>query len=102
MIVIKEPADFKRALAGLRIGHGALSTIMKRLGDDRPRQNIRRNLRRMAAGEARVSGEMRALLNVLDILRRANPDAYDQLRAPKDDCLDDDEAPEWQQEGFIR
>jgi hypothetical protein len=43
MIVIKGPADFTKALTDLGLGPGALSTIMTRFGDDRPRQNIRRN-----------------------------------------------------------
>jgi hypothetical protein len=76
MIVIKEPADFTKALTDLGIGPGALSTIMKRLGDDRPRHNIRRHLRRMAAGDARVSGEMRAILNMLALMKEVRPDIY--------------------------
>jgi hypothetical protein len=100
MIVINSPADFKRALADLGIGTGALSKIMKNLGDDRPRPNIQRNLQRMATGEARVSGEMRAMLNMLDMLRLAMPIAFDQLRAQDVDDIDY-AADEWQ-ERFIR
>jgi hypothetical protein len=50
MIVINSPADFKEALASLGVGTNALSKIMKHLGDDRPRENIRRHLQRMAVG----------------------------------------------------
>jgi hypothetical protein len=78
MIVINSPADFTKALTDLGIGPGALSTIMKRHGDDRPRQNIRRNLRRMATGEARVSGEMRAILNILAFLKEKRPDIIER------------------------
>jgi hypothetical protein len=78
MIVIKEPADFTKALTDLGLGPGALSTIMTRFGDDRPRQNIRRNLQRMATGEARVSGEMRAILNILVLLKEKRPDIIER------------------------
>lgn len=81
MIVINDPADFKSALDHLGVGTNALSKMMKHLGDDRPRDNIRRNLQRMASGEARVPGEMRAMLNALDTLRQALPETFDQLRA---------------------
>jgi hypothetical protein len=37
---------------------------MKRLGDDRCVDTIRRNIQRMAKGEARVSGEMRVILTI--------------------------------------
>jgi hypothetical protein len=100
MIVINSPADFKQALADLGVGTNALSKIMKHLGDDRPRDNIRRNLARMATGEARVPGEMRAILNMLDMLRLAMPGAFDQLRAQDVDDIDY-AADEWQ-ERFIR
>ena len=100
MIVINSPADFKQALADLGVGTNALSKIMKHLGDDRPRDNIRRNLARMATGEARVPGEMRAMLNMLDMLRLAMPGAFDQLRAQDVDDIDY-AADEWQ-ERFIR
>jgi hypothetical protein len=91
MIIINEPADFTKALIDLGIGKGRLATIMKRLGDDRPKHNIERNLRRMAVGEARVSGEMRAMLNMLDTLRRGSPEAFDQLCAPDDPGITDEE-----------
>jgi hypothetical protein len=101
MIVINSPADFKEALASLGVGTNALSKIMKHLGDDRPRDNIRRNLQRMAAGEARVPGEMRAMLNMLALLKEVRPDLKASISAPEDDCPDDDEAADWQ-ERFIR
>jgi hypothetical protein len=74
---------------------------MKHLGDDRPRENIGRHLRRMAAGDARVSGEMRALLNMLALLKEVRPDLKASIPAPEDDHPDDDEAADWQ-ERFIR
>jgi hypothetical protein len=101
MIVINSPADFKQALADLGIGTNALSKIMRNLGDDRPRENIRRNVQRMATGETRVSGEMRAMLNLLALLKEVRPDLKASIPAEEDDCPDDDEAPEWR-ERFIR
>ena len=41
----------------------SLARVMQKHGDDRTFETIQRNLRRMASGEARVSGEMRVLLN---------------------------------------
>jgi hypothetical protein len=75
---------------------------MKHLGDDRPRDNIRRNLQRMATGEARVPGEMRAMLNMLALLKEVRPDLKAAIpAAPEGDYPDDDEAADWQ-ERFIR
>jgi hypothetical protein len=99
MIVINSPSDFKQALASLGVGTNALSKIMKQLGDDRPRDNIRRNLQRMATGEARVPGEMRAMLNMLALLKEVRPDLKASIPEPTDP--DDNEAEDWQ-ERFIR
>jgi hypothetical protein len=44
-----------------------------------------------AAADARVSGEMRTMLNVLDMLRRASPETFAQLRAPDDPGIIDEE-----------
>ena len=47
-------------------------------------------------GEARVPGEMRAMLNMLALLKEVRPDLKASIPAPEDDCPDDDEALEWQ------
>jgi hypothetical protein len=43
---------------------------MKELGDDREFKNILRSIQRMVAGDARVSGEMRALLGLMEEIKR--------------------------------
>lgn len=58
-------AWFRAKLAQLGIGHSALARRMIAAGDDRQLTTIVRTLSRMASGDARVSGEMRALLSVL-------------------------------------
>lgn len=58
-------AWFKATLAEIGETTGSFAGLMKRYGDDRGEAAIRRSIQRMASGEARVSGEMRALLTVL-------------------------------------
>ena len=55
-------AWFRDKLAELDVGQSALARRMIAAGDDRQFETILRSLRRMASGDARVSGEMRALL----------------------------------------
>ncbi len=55
-------AWFRARLDELGIGQSDLARVHLANGDDRPMDTILRNLRRMASGEARVSGEMRAWL----------------------------------------
>ena len=59
-------AWFRDKLAALGISQSALARLMLEHGDDRQKATILRSLSRMASGEARVSGEMRALLGTLD------------------------------------
>ncbi len=59
-------AWFRERLAALNLSQGALTRLMLDLGDDRREATIARCVSRMASGEARVSGEMRALLGLLD------------------------------------
>ena len=47
-----------------------LARRMKQLGDDRDEKNILRSIQQMIACEARVSGEMRALLGALEEQQR--------------------------------
>ena len=65
-------AWFRERLAALGLSHGALTRLMLELGDDRQKATIARCVSRMASGEARVSGEMRALLGLLD-RRKSDP-----------------------------
>lgn len=58
-------AWFRAKLGELQIGQSALARLMLAHGDDRQMTTILRSLSRMASGDARVSGEMRALLGVL-------------------------------------
>ena len=58
-------AWFRSKLEQLDLGQSDLARRMIAAGDDRQFDTILRSLRRMASGEARVSGEMRALLCLL-------------------------------------
>lgn len=62
---------FRDKLDELQLGHAALARLMLANGDDRQLATILRTLGRMASGEARVSGEMRALLGLLSGLSNA-------------------------------
>ncbi len=67
-------AWFRNKLATLGMGQSALARLMLERGDDRQMATILRSLSRMASGDARVSGEMRALLGVLEETGRNMPD----------------------------
>lgn len=56
---------FRQTLEQLGENQSSLARLMKRHGDDRQPATILRNIQRMATGEARVSGEMRVLLNFM-------------------------------------
>lgn len=58
-------AFFRAALAELGETQSSMARLMKRWGDDRQPATILRNIQRMANGEARVSGEMRVLINFM-------------------------------------
>nr|WP_321985287.1 hypothetical protein [uncultured Lichenicoccus sp.] len=58
-------AWFRDKLQSLGMGQSALARLMIQHGDDRQMTTILRSLSRMASGDARVSGEMRALLGTL-------------------------------------
>lgn len=57
---------FKARLEEIGINQASLARLMISLGDDRTIETIERMLRRMASGEARVSGEMRSLLGLAE------------------------------------
>lgn len=63
-------AWFREKLSSLGLGQSALARLMLASGDDRQMNTILRTLSRMANGEARVSGEMRALLGLLEKARQ--------------------------------
>lgn len=62
-------SEFRAKIAGLGLTQSGLARRMKELGDDRDEKNILRSIQRMVAGDARVSGEMRALLGLLERTR---------------------------------
>ncbi len=59
-------AWFRDKLAALNMSQSALARLMIERGDDRQMTTVLRSLSRMASGDARVSGEMRALLGTLE------------------------------------
>ena len=59
-------AWFRDKLKKLGLSQPALARLMLERGDDRQIGTILRTLSRMASGDARVSGEMRALLGTLE------------------------------------
>jgi hypothetical protein len=63
-------AAFRKALDELGETPSGLASRMKRLGDKRPYESILRGIQRMAAGDTRVSGEMHALLEMMNRERR--------------------------------
>jgi hypothetical protein len=58
-------AYFLAALEELGETKASFARLLKRKGDDRQPDTIIHNLRRMAAGDARVSGEMRVILTMM-------------------------------------
>ncbi|HEY4254380.1 MAG TPA: hypothetical protein VGM87_24455 [Roseomonas sp.] len=58
-------AAFTAHLTELGMTVADLARTMVRHGDDRPRENIETTLRRVAKGEARFSGELKALLGMM-------------------------------------
>ena len=58
-------AWFRAALLDIEQTQASMARLMKRKGDDRKLPTIERHMRRMANGEARVSGEMRVVLTMM-------------------------------------
>jgi hypothetical protein len=74
---MSEPySELRARIAQLGLTQSGLARRMKQLGDDRDEKNILRSIQRMVAGDARVSGEMRALLGLLEQSRQ-DQDAAD-------------------------
>jgi hypothetical protein len=61
----KDGDMLRQALADFGMSQSGFAKLMKELGDDRDEKNILRSIQRMIAGDARVSGEVRALLGAI-------------------------------------
>jgi hypothetical protein len=59
-------SEMRARVARLGLSLSAFARLLIELGDDRSEDNIRRANQRMMSGQARVSGEMRALLTLLE------------------------------------
>ncbi len=57
---------FRQRLSNLGMSQSAFAVRLKQLGDSRSQETILRGVQRMATGEARVSGEMKVLLRLLE------------------------------------
>lgn len=58
-------AEFRSQLENLCLTQSALAVRLRDLGDDRSVETILRSIQRMATGDARVSGEMKVILRLL-------------------------------------
>ena len=67
---MSEYSEIRAKIAALGMTQSGLARRMKELGDDRSEKNILRAIQRMVAGDARFSGEMRALLGLMDEVRQ--------------------------------
>ena len=65
--------EARAAIAKLGLTQTGLARRMRQLGDDRCEKNILRSIQRMVSGDARFSGEMRALLGLIEETRAAGP-----------------------------
>jgi hypothetical protein len=66
----EQHSELRARIAQLGLTQSGMARLMKQLGDDRDEKNILRSIQRMIAGDARVSGEMRALLGLLEQTRQ--------------------------------
>jgi hypothetical protein len=80
-------AWFRAALEALGETQASMARLMKRKGDDRQPDTIARHMRRMATGNARVSGEMRVILTMM---QRAKNRAAKRGVASQTRCSHDD------------
>ncbi len=60
-------SELRERIAKLGMTQTGLARRMRELGDDRDEKNILRSIQRMIAGDARVSGEMRAMLGMMEL-----------------------------------
>lgn len=59
-------SEFRDRLDALSLSQSALAVRLRELGDDRSVETILRSIQRMATGEARVSGEMKVIMRLLE------------------------------------
>jgi hypothetical protein len=59
-------AWFRAKLEALGETKGSLARLLIRYGDDRKKATIERQIDRMASGDVRVPGEMRAILGMME------------------------------------
>jgi hypothetical protein len=59
-------AEFRHRLDALSLSQSGLAVRLRDLGDDRSVETILRSIQRMATGEARVSGEMKVIIRLLE------------------------------------
>ena len=63
-------SELRARIAALGLNQSSLARRMKQLGDNRDEKNILRSIQRMVSGDARFSGEMRALLGLMEEMKR--------------------------------
>ena len=78
---------FRAALEELGETKSSFARLLNRKGDDRQPDTIMRNLRRMAAGDARVSGEMRVILTMMLRARRRAEQRTNAKKAAADGAV---------------
>lgn len=62
---LAEAATLRAAIEGMDLNQSSFAVLMKGLGDGRELKTILRSIQRMAAADARVSGEMQVILSLL-------------------------------------
>jgi hypothetical protein len=72
--VSEQYSELRAKLAALGLTQTGLARRMKELGDDRDEKNILRSVQRMVSGDVRYSGEMRALIGLMEEIRRKGID----------------------------
>jgi hypothetical protein len=75
-------AWFRAALEELGETQSSLARLMHRKGDDRKLNTILRTIQRMATGDARVSGEMRVILTMMQRAKDRAVRRNDDVGAP--------------------
>ena len=69
----RQYTELRARIARLGLTQTGLARRMKEFGDDRSERNILRSIPRMVAGDVRFSGEMRALLGLMEQTRVPRP-----------------------------
>jgi hypothetical protein len=79
-------AEFRAFLAEIGATQSGFARTMRRLGDDRERDTIRRHVERMATGQARISGQMRVIMSIFRHSRRRRARQAGVGAAPRPDA----------------